>query len=361
MADVTVWLCDPFGARVFPLAHYDKLVYTRAINDVGELEITLPGHFDTTLVRVDGLIQVWRDHKLDTETAWFVRGIKRQTDRLGVTKVILTAYSGLYLLSGRLLVTMFLTPEAADNMIKAFVRYNMGTQATAARQLSTSLFTVAADTTQAPSMQYDQSYLNLLTACQDIAKASTDDGTPLFFDVVYLPDTSMWELRTYINARGIDKSSDSGAPVTLSVEYGSVGAEQLDEDYSDEITVAYVTADGLGDGRVTVEHEDSTRSGRSPFGRRETHLSLSGDTLVTQSWMAQAEAQRGRPRRTYVADVISTSASQYGRDWTFGDVVTVNAYGQQFNCRVDAVNVTIDNLDGGRESVRVRLTNTATL
>lgn len=365
MAEITCWLTDPFGVRVFPLAHYDRLVYTRAINDVGELQITLPGTFDRSLVRVDGQVQVWRDNKLDTETAWLIRKIRPETDQYGVTKNILTAYSGLYLVDGRIVLSDFGSTATktgpADDSMKGYVRENMGTLAATDRLIDSALFTVAADLTLGASVTHEGARQNLLQACQDLAKASTEAGTPLYFDVVYLPDTSMWEFRTYTGARGTDKSSTSGAPVTLSVEYGSVGSEWMEDDYRNEVTVVYAVGQGNGAGRMATVQSDTTRSGRSPFGRRETYMSTSSEDSGALDSAANAELQRGRPRRIYEATIVSTSASQYGRDWTLGDIVTAQAYDQQFDCRVDAVTVTIDNLSGGRESVRTRLTNTANL
>jgi len=362
MARIDVWLCSPEGTRVLPLAHYDQLSYTRAINAVGELEIVLPGTFAYELVRVDGLIMVWRDGRLDTETAWLIRVGKRTTDAQGVSKVILTAVSGVDLLRRRIVRLTAPYTAPADNQMKTYVRENLGALAAdTARRLPPTLFTVAADTTAAPVTTQMAEWLNLLSVCQDIAKDSAELGTALFFDVVFLPESNMWEFRTYTNSRGVDKSSTTGAPQTLSVEYGSVGAEELVGDYRDEVTIVYVGGAGEGAVRASSLVEDATRSGRSVYGRAESFVSTSLVLATELQATARAELQRGRPWRSYAADTITTSASQYGRDWNFGDIVTVYAFDQQFDCRVDAVQVTIDNLDGGREQVRVRLTNTAAL
>ena len=361
MSEIDVWMCDPIGTRVLPLVNFDRLTFTRAVNAVGELEIVLPGTFAHDLVRVDGQIQVWRDGRLDTETAWLIRVGKRTTDAQGVSKVILTGVSGVDLLRRRIVRSPNPFTAAADNQMKAYVRENLGALATdTARQLPATLFTVATDTTAAPVTTQQVDWLNLLSVCQDIAKDSAELGTALFFDVVFLPEPNLWEFRTYTGARGVDKSSTTGAPQTLSVEYGSIGAEELVGDYRDEVTVVYVGGGGEGAQRAVGMVEDTSRSGRSVYGRAEAFVSATSLAQPAElEGVGRPELQRGRPWRSYVADTISTSASQYGRDWNFGDIVTVYAFDQQFDCRVDAVQVTIDNLDGGREQVRVRLTNTA--
>ncbi len=358
--EIDVWLCDPEGTRILPLVNYDRLSYTRAVNAVGELEIVLPGTFENELVRVDGLIMVWRDGRLDTETAWLIRVGKRTTDAQGVSKTTLTALSGSDLLRRRIVQPANPVTAAADNQMKDHVRKNLGALAVdVARSLPATLFTVAADTSLGPNLTQAADWLNLLTVCQDIAKASADLGAPLFFDVVWLPESNLWEFRTYTGARGVDKSSATGSPQTLSVEYGSVGAEELVGDYRDEVTVVYVGGAGEGTGRAWAPAGDATRSGRSVYGRAESFISTSLTLAADLEAAGRSELQRGRPWRSYTAETITTSASQYGRDWNFGDIVTVYAFKQQFDCRVDAVQVTIDNLAGGREEVRVRLTNTA--
>lgn len=360
--EIEIWLTTPTGTRVIPLAHYDRLNYTRAVNAVGELEIVLPGEFDSSLVRIDGLILVSRNGRLETETAWLVREVKRATDANGVRKVTLTAVSGNDLLRRRIVLSASAVTAAADDQIKRYVRESLSTSATdAARRLPATLFAVAADVGGAPGVTFEADRLNLLTVCQDLAKAAAEMNTPLFFDVVYLPENSLWELRTYTGARGVDKGSTSGAPVTLSVESGSVGADTLDDNYRGEVTVVYAGGRGEGAGRLSTTVEDATRSGRSVYGRHESFTSSSTQDSAELTAESRAALQRGRPTRTYDATAISTSASRYGRDWTFGDVLAVNAYGLQINCRLDAVQVTIDNLAGGRETIRARLTNTEAL
>ena len=299
-AKLDIWMCTPEGVRVLPLVNYDRLTYTRAINAIGELEIVLPGSFAHDLVRVDGQIQVWRDGRLDTETAWLIRVGKRTTDAQGVSKVILTAVSGVDLLHRRIVRSPTPSTAAADNQMKRYVRENLGVFATdTARRLPDTLFAVEADTTVAPVTTQEVDWLNLLTVCQDIAKDSAELGTALFFDVVFLPESNLWEFRTYINSRGVDKSSTTGAPQTLSVEYGSVGAEELVGDYRDEVTVVYAGGAGEGTGRASATVEDATRSGRSVYGRAEAFVSTSLVLATELQATARSELQRGRPWRSY--------------------------------------------------------------
>lgn len=364
--ELIAWLCTPEGEQVIPLVNFERLSYTRAVNDVGKLEIVLPGTFDVSLVRVDGLILAWRNNQLETETAWLVRGIRRGTEEPAIGKVILTAYSGTQLLKRRVLGPLGMWDGGgnvgpADNLIKYYARNVIANFADADRQLSSSLFVVEADTSQCASVSYQSDNQVLLTAAQEIAKAASEIGFPCYFDVVWIPDLKRWELRTYVLARGTDKSSTSQVAQTISVDHGSVSTEILDDDYSNEATVVYVGGSGTGAGRTIVEVEDTARTGRSPYGRWEMFLSSSNDDTTLMENEGRAALQRFRPRRTYSANIISTAASQYGRDWHFGDIVEARAFGQIFDCRVDAVDVTVDNVDGGREHVRALLTTVSDL
>lgn len=362
--EIDVWLADALGTRVLPLASFDRLSYTRAVNVVGELSIVLPGTFDLSLARPDMLLLVYRDSRLDTETAWIVTGKKRDTDRNGVSAITVSAASGLHLLSRRIVVPGGDDGKKTDNaadVIKQFVRENLGASAAQVRQLPTSLFTVTADDGAGALVTHDGAWSSLLTTCQEIARASAEAGTDLFFDVVWLDGERRWELRTYAGQRGVDKTRDTGAPQTISVETGTVGSETLSEDYADEVTVVYGTGRGDDDDTLETTVEDAQRSGRSIYGRREGHVSSGADDADQLTAEARAELRRGRPRRVYDAEIIATAAAAYGRDWQWGDVLTAQSRGHAFDGRVDAVAIEINNLDGGRETIRARLTVTEEL
>jgi hypothetical protein len=49
----------------------------------------------------------------------------------------------------------------------------------------------------------------------------------------------------------------------------------------------------------------------------------------------------GRPRVILQGKIPSTPDTQYGVDWSWGDYVTIQAFGQQLDARVDAITVTV--------------------
>lgn len=416
MAEYEPWICDPFGVRLFPLAQYDLLSYARSDNALGKLEIKLPGDFDMRDVRKHGLIMVWRDGRLDTETAWIIVGKRQTTDRKGTSKVYLRAMSGNYLLTSRIVAYAKGTTQAsksgpADNIAKAYVRENLGTLATdTSRQLSTSLFSVAADVSMGPAVTHEGERQSLFRVCQDIARKAAETGTYFSFDTVYLPELNRWEFRTYTTARGVDKSSTTRSPVTFSSDFGNIGDDALDDDYEDEVTFVYAGGQGEEGARVVQTGEDTVRSTSSPYGRRERFITASTSDADKLADDALAAVREGRPRRTYTAGqeeqrrldeeaqkaadeayhfqvfqqhavptlgaaaqaavplgrgsrgysggMVQTGAFQYGRDWQFGDIVAVKAYGQTLDCRVSAVGVTVER---GSETIKSTLVNTAAL
>jgi hypothetical protein len=78
---------------------------------------------------------------------------------------------------------------AADDLLKTIVRDNMGSAAPDyrgqyGRQLTTALFAIQANLTQAQLVSKDFAWRPMFPVLQEIAQASTQAGTYLCFDVV---------------------------------------------------------------------------------------------------------------------------------------------------------------------------------
>lgn len=361
-ARYSVYLCDVYGAVIADASGFTSLSYTRVVNGVGELTLTLPGDFPISRVTApDGWLQVWRRpagssrETLDTDTVWLITGRRQVLSDGGQRSIEVRAQTPLRVLGepGRFVDdyaggTSAQKTAAADDMIKAIVREQAGASAAAARSLS-SYLSVAADTSAAPSLTKAFAWRPVLAVLQEIADQSAQAGTYLAFDIV-APTPSTLELRTYTGQRGADRRYPGGiSPLILGPDFGSVAACELDEAWEDEVTYSKAGGQGEGAGRLTGEATDTTRAALSPFARREVFTSATGYSASTGlSAEAQARVRAGRPRRTLSGKVASVRGALYGVDWNWGDYVTVQALGVQLDCRIDAVSVSVSD---GKETV----------
>ncbi len=362
-AGYSVYLCDMFGVLVADASNFTSLTYTRIVNDVGELTLTLPGDFPISrIVAPDGLIQVFRRYPgssrevLDTETVWIITGRRQTIGDDGQRRIEVRAQTPLRILGapGRFIDAVAESAQAqktaaADNMMKAIVREQAGSLASGARNL-TPYLSVAADTSAAPSLTKAFAWRPVLTVLQEIADASAQSGTYLAFDIV-APTPSTLEFRTYISQRGVDRRFPGGVtPLMFGSDFGNIAGCELDEAWEDEVTYAKTGGQGEGAGRLTGEAVDATRAALSPFARREVFVSA---TSYNQSSGLDAEAQArvrsGRPRRIISGKIASVRGSLYGLDWSWGDFITVQALGVQIDCRIDAVTVEVRD---GRERIQ---------
>lgn len=361
------YVADPFGTRLGDASAFISLKYSRVVNDIGTAIITLPVRgpkgFDTNLLRLpDGRLEIWRRlpgssrEYLDTETTWLMKKSIYERDDRGRTTVTIEADTPLCVLrepgrfhdynAGDSLSTM--GPAAVDDIIKAIARYNIGANALAARDLS-AYITVANDTGQAATNSKSFAWRDVLKTMQELANASTQQGVYVAFDIISpTPDTM--QFLTYIGQRGVDHRFPNGQnPIIIGPEFGNMGACTLSTDWRNEITYAKAGGRGEGADRLTEDAQDDERIGQSPFGRREKFVNAT-QYETTTGLQAEAEAvvRQGRPKQLFRGKILDVPDTRYGVHWAWGDFVTVQAFNQGFDARIDAIDVLIER---GKETI----------
>jgi hypothetical protein len=369
----TARICDPFGSLLAEVANFvdnpqgggAALDYALNVGGVGALSLTLPATFDSSLLRLDGRIGVWRSingrtPQLDGQTVFLIRKWAYSD-----TTTTVTAYSANCLLRRRIIAylagTSFSTKgaAAAGNQIKAFVRENLGASISAGDRIGaetqadiSALLSTQADLGDGVSVAAQDAYANLYDLITRIADASTQAGTYLVADVVASSETTL-ELRTYATVRGVDHRASSAQPVILSPQRGSLENCVLTVDRSQEVTAAICAGSGEGTARITATSLDTTRMGESPFNRIEAfgdYTNVSDATTLQDK--ADALVRAGRPRTEFRADVIETDGATRGIHYDLGDLVTAEFRGQQYDCRLDVIGVT---LGGGRQASNAKV------
>lgn len=367
MPTTSVYICDPFGVRLADASNFTKLVYARAVNDVGSLTLTLPiNSINPALLRLpDGRIEVWRRldsgrEYLDTETTWLMKKTEKTLAADGQEALSITAKTPLSILREPGRFVNYYAGQAqsqyasapADDQIKQIARENIGSSADGTRDLS-AYISIAGDLGLASSVAKSFAWRDCLKVMQEFAQASTEAGVYVAFDIVAaMPDSLTFQ--TFVGQRGVDHRFPGGInPVILGPEFGNLGEVTLTEDWTDEVTYAEAGGQGEGTARLIASAQDDGRIGASPFGLRESFLDATQYSMTTGlAAEAQGAVRAGRKRTIFTGRILETMDTQYGVHWAWGDYLTAQAFGQSFDCRVGAVEVTVE---GGRESINAWL------
>lgn len=367
-------ICDPFGNLLAIITNFvdspegggSALGYTLNVGNIGALRLTVPATFDDSLFRLDGRIGVWRSINgrtptLDGETIFLIR-----TWEYTQTTTTITAYSANHL-RGRRIIDYFAgssyssktAPAAAGNLIKTFVSENMlagiggadrqgaETQADISAYLSNQ-----ANLGDGQLLAMQCAWRNLNDVIRELCDASTYAGTYMACDIV-APSEQTLELRTYATVRGVDHRASSAAPVILSPDAGSLANCKLTIDRSAEVTFAIAGGAGEQEQRLIATALDTARMGESPFNRIEQFGDYSNisDASALQD-VADAMVRAGRPRIEFTADVVETDGATRGIHYDLGDMATAAFRNQQYDCRLDVIEVAIG---GGAQVSRAKI------
>jgi hypothetical protein len=335
--------------------HIISLDYTRAVNQVTELKLMLPGTFNYRFLEADGIIQVYRKIGgsplyLDTQTVWFIRSIERTTSEDGVKTIMVTAESAnslahQYIVAYQNLKTLGYTTkfDQAGDMILTIARENFGTSATdALRQIS---MTIEGDSGKGATIYKQFGWRYLDEVFKEICETSYQAGTPLYWDVIATNPPVGLEFRVYTDQRGRDRRSGSESPLIVGPAQKSITAFSILEDYKGEVNYVFVAGPGAEDDRPVVIAEDEDRSQRGAFSHKEGFVDLrESNSLQTFTDEGNRGLRAGAPRITYAGKLASVPGAIYGLDWRFGDRLTAQDDDHnQYDCRVNAVHVTLSN------------------
>lgn len=362
MAQYQVWIADPFGNALAVSDNYYRLNYKRVANNFGALTLTLPIDFDQRLLWVDGRIGVYRNVAgggwyLDTDTIWFMRNAEVVLSEAGEWAIEVTAFDANYLLDSRVIpyndgTSQVMKNQAADDMLKAIARENLGASATDASRSLASYVTIDPDVSLCASVEKQLVNANVLKAMQEVATQSATNGTPLFFDL-YAPSFNSLQFSTFKTYRGVDHSSTSASPVTLTPNRGTVKSGRRGYDYADARSFVYVKGGGTGSAASTVTSSDTSLINVSPFNRRELVVTSSSGTPTAGSMQAEADQALRQARPVRVFDITvdpDIPGCQYGVHYRFGDLVACEMRGDTQDCRIDEAEVLVQN---GVETITV--------
>jgi ReqiPepy6 Gp37-like protein len=367
-----VWLWLPDGTNlVDDLSDFTTLDCVLSEMNIGTLTLTLPPTHDYSRFRRDARIAYYRSPPRSLSngiprfvggTTWPLVGRKRRIEQTGDggwrETVTIKAVHPNHFLARRVVAYDETTSQAdktavADNSIKAYVNENFVSATDSARNWASSLFTVDANLSAAPSIAKTASYRTVLNVCQELAAAATASGTYTGFEIIGT-EFGAFRLRTYTGQRGANRSSTSGQPLVISVTRGAFGEVELEEDWTNLANAIYAGGGGRGDERVTTFVSDTASIAESPYGWSEWFQQVGGTTDATVLNDAAMQALREhRARILFTGSVKDTDQATFGEEYDWGDRV-VGEYArpdplgagfvdtQQFDCRVDPVHIHVE-------------------
>jgi Siphovirus ReqiPepy6 Gp37-like protein len=361
----SVRVADPLGSSLIEIGQFPRLSYVLSAGQIGVLELVVGAEVDPALFRLDGRIGVWRSINgrppvLDGDAIYLIRAW--QYDEHSTT---ITALHATSILQSRI-INYYAgssysdkSATAADDLIKALARENLGSSISAANRIGddtgadlSSYLSIQSNVSAAPSIAKAVAWQNLYDAVQGICSASTQAGTWLCAEIV-APTESTLELRTYTGQRGQDHRATSGNPVILSPGFWNLQQAQLVVDHREEVTFATVGGKGERDTRATGSAFSASRLSASPFNRRER---FGEDTQTLDAAILTDDAdglvRAGVPRITFAGELVDTDGTTRGIHYDYGDYVTAMFRGQQYDVRINVVSTTVE---PGRVTQQVQL------
>ncbi len=354
-----IWLGTDAGVVKQIIDRPISLSYTLALNDIGILQIVLPGDFDMANVRLDSWIWVYRFignlRVLVGNTVFFIREIERQSSN-NQNLLIFSAVSAIELLARRIVAYASGTSQAnksgaAETVMKEIVSENLGADAGAGRDLS-AYMTIASDNGAGATVTKGFSWDNVLDVLQEISQYSVLAEDAIYFDVVY-QNTGKLEFKTYAGLRGQDLSYSSGQGLIVSPQHDNLGQAVYTQDWTSEATYIYAGGQGQEADRLVVSASSADRIQTSVLNLREDFVSATMQSASSGLFSsAQSELHKHRPVRLFTGELMNTPTMRFGIEWNLGDKVTAVFDGKPFDCIINGVSVRVN---AGKESIAAKL------
>lgn len=251
-------------------------------------------------------------------------------------------------------------PAAADDIIKEYVYENAGAGAVAGAsplRLSDGVtpgLTVAADTSEAATIETGYPWNNLLDAIRNIGEPNNVD-----FDVVWggPEDPLSFEFRTYYPQLGTDRRAGTANPMLFAPNLGNMMTPTLTRSRTDEITSVMVLGPGESVSRDTLLVTNSHTTD-SPWNVIELDVDASQeDRADAQAAIAAQTLYDKRPAVSFNFKPLQTPSATYAKQYFLGDLVTgsfkVGGRELSADVKIRAITITLNNESG--ESLNIEL------
>lgn len=312
---------------------WQRLRYSRVIDDIGLFMITLPGDHVMAdyLQELDCIVEVWRytsPGEGQVEETYMLRQYQLFVDEDDMRWLVAGGFDLKHQLARRVINPYDDPLEAGgystksgpgDDLMVALVDEQIGQSASAARKIDA--LDVQPSSSAGSLFGGHWRFNNLLETLQEIAAATAID-----FRIEFTDDN---EFLFIAEAIGDDRTRSRhypGGPQTVfAPERGTMAEPQLEVDRRQEKTYIYLLGPGQDDDREVYEAA-SARQADSPYNRIEfaqDAQTIDEDASPTE-FLAQAatELERRRPRQTFDFTLTPSLYRDYRLYWDLGDRVT---------------------------------------
>jgi hypothetical protein len=347
MASYAVELTDPFGHHV---GNLDWLSFdcSRALNTLGNATFTFSGNYPIGFFRKNQRIKLHRHTNkggyLVGRTVWFVTQFTYNDDdhiwtvRAEDTMKILNNPIVAYLADTVYADKTFDNENegTADDLMKEYVRENLGADVTDSFRDESANLTVEAGTHEGGFTEKQASYRKLLSVCQELADDSAGTGIEVYFDVTFVENANPQFI--FITRVG-DLYGNRSSLLTFYKGNGTVERAELTWDYSKEITYGYVGGDGEGAERVVLEINSGLDSG-APFERSEELYDARGAYATTALYAeGRTQLQKSQGILSITANLKETNEIKFGHDFDFGQKVGLSVKGYMVEALIDKFSI----------------------
>lgn len=359
-----VWINDPYGKRLISADKIISATVVRSINEVGNFSITFPaGEYDK-YIDLDSIIEIWitRAHTPKRLFVGFARKFLYWDDNDGVEHLQISGPEITEVLRKMIVAYKAGTSKSSktgysDDVCKQIVREALTASSTdTTRSIAGLGFSVASDYSDGASITKGFSYANVLETIQEIASASKEAGSDLYFDILIGDDqtSTTFTFQTFIGLMGVDRSTSGDNRITFSKEDGNLQNSVLTLDYTDEVNYIYAGGQGEGTSRLLIEVSDTDRISKSPWNRRELFVDARDQELESGvTTRANAALNSGKPYKQLEGYLIDTPNQRFGVEWNFGDKVAIEKNGQTYDAIVKAYKLEL--MEDGSSSLQCKV------
>jgi hypothetical protein len=330
-----------------------------ALNSPGAATIIIEGDMPSHVLPDGTQVEVWRrifnyDHLMGqtrfilNEATYIWEGRPRwELSCEGATSILgrrIVGYKRETIFSDKIADNVNTAP--ADDLMKAFVRENMGTLATDTTRNLNPHLSVEADKSEGVIVEIQAAWRNLLTVLKELANNSANQGTSIYFTVRAAGENLVFQ--TSVDYLGVDLSDR----IVFSTQSGNIQNARLRYKYNEETNMTYVGGYDEGARRLIVEVVGE-RATASVFSRRESFVDARDfDDPPYLASIGRSIIGASAPKVEVEAEAIDTNTVRFGRDYDFGDKVRVQVGNLSVDCLVSPVDVTYED---GVERKTIRL------
>ena len=362
-------LSSSAGVLTEIIADASSLTYTRSINAVGSATLQIPySERRWNLCKPDSILDIWRwdgsgIRRRPMQTQWLLRKRTKQLDSSGERTITLECVDLMDLLNRRLIAypdgdSHTTRSGTCEAVVKAIVTDNLITSAGnhPSGQSWSNWVSVEASYARGASVSDSSPWGNVLSTIQDLCQGSYQaNGTFIAFDFEIVA-TLAYQFRIYTGQRGVDRSLYGQKPTIISVDGENFSDATYEEDYSSAYSAVIETGQGTGQLQTVRTVTDPNLISLGPFAcfeAQDSSANSSNTTLLT--CQGQTYLRANRPQAPFNGTLKQNASFVYGRDFEFGDLVTVQFGKSSFStARVDTLSVAVD--DKGAETISVTVT-----